>query len=353
MEKQLKVLFILHLFYPDHCAGGERMCLNMAKYLLRMGHNVQVLLTQAEQEYNRKAMYDYEGITVIPAMRDVTLTIQSADIILTHLDSTFWAVHISRALKKPIIYISHNTHFKEVVASFTDRISVVYNSRAMAEKLQYPNRSIIVHPPVDFREWDFKGKPKEAVYITLINLNPNKGVKLFLALAAAMPEKMFLGVGGAYDPQIKVDLPNLVFMDNQPDMEPVYRKTRILLCPSKYESWGMCASEAMCNGIPVIYNPTFGLLENVGPAGIAVKDRNPDYEDPELKGGEHPDGMDPQANLKPWMAAIRKLDDPETYKKISKASRDRSRALDPEKELGAFNDFVISEFWQNQNLVDD
>lgn len=347
----MKILFFIHLYFPNHAAGGERMCHNIAKYFQSKGHDVLVLLTQAEH-YGIRGMYEYDGITVLPAMKDITTAIAGSDFIFTHLAEVNMAIHLGRikAYHKPVCFISHNTHPYEIVPSFTDQVSVVYNSHAMAKTLNYPNRSVVLHPPIDFRKWDFGGDPSKAVYITLINMNANKGFKLFMALVKAMPDRLFLGVGGSYDQQYEMDLPNFTFMPNSPDMEQVYVKTRILLCPSKYESWGMCATEAMCNGIPVIYNETFGLLENVGKAGIGLKDLNPSYEDLELKGGESPDGLDPEANLAQWIKAIKKLDNLQTYKKYSDMSRARSRELDPEKELAALEAFVINEVENNQMI---
>lgn len=337
----MKVLFVLHLYFPQHGAGGERMCHNLALHLKKQGHDVIVLLTEASH-YDITQMYEFEGITVMPAMKDVTPAFAAADIIFTHLSPTQWAIHLAHIYKKPLIFVSHNTHFYDMVASFPEHVSVLYNSNAAKKILNYPNPGIVVHPPVDYRKWDYGGDASKAVYITLINLNANKGAKLFMALAKAMPERMFLGVGGSYDSQYREELPNVTYLPNSPDMEPVYARTRVLICPSKYESWGMCATEAMCNGIPVIYNPTFGLQENVGQSGIAVPDANPGWEDLELKGGEDPDGIDPVANLQPWIEAIRSLDDPELYQLYSEAARDRSRELDPKTELSELDRFI----WQ-------
>jgi glycosyltransferase involved in cell wall biosynthesis len=346
----MKVLFLVHLWPPHHNAGGETFCNNIAQYLITKGHDVIVLLTEAAN-YDITTMYSYEGVTVIPAMKDITPAIAGADFIFTHLGPMALAIHLAKIYKKPICFISHNTHFYDVVPSFPEFVSVIYNTNAMAKMLNYPNRSIVLHPPIDYRKWDFKGKPEQGVYITLVNLNANKGVKLFIEIAKAMPERMFLGVGGSYDAQHRVELPNLVYMDNTTDMESVYIKTRVLLCPSKYESYGMVATEGMCNGIPIIFNRTFGLDENIGKAGIGLKDLNPTYEDQELKGGESPDGLDPVANLAQWVKAIRRLDNPVIYKKYSNLARARSRELDPITELDALEVFIVQEYQNNQEYV--
>jgi hypothetical protein len=54
----------------------------------------------------------------------------------------------------------------------------------------------------------------------------------------------------------------------------VFRKTKVLLMPSEYESYGRVGIEAACAGIPTVAHPTLGLQEAFGPtAGIFI-DRN-------------------------------------------------------------------------------
>ncbi len=48
------------------------------------------------------------------------------------------------------------------------------------------------------------------------------------------------------------------------------RKTKLILMPSKQESWGRVATEAHCSGIPVIASDVEGLPESVGEGGITI-----------------------------------------------------------------------------------
>ena len=130
-----------------------------------------------------------------------------------------------------------------------------------------------------------------------------------------MPHKSFLGVLGSYDEQITQNLPNVTYVNNSPNIKQHYAKTRILLMPSEYESWGRTATEAMCSGIPVISSMAEGLVENCGSAGIFIKKRD---------------------DIKSWVEAITKLDDEKAYAKASRKAKERSREHDPIKAIDEF-----------------
>jgi glycosyltransferase involved in cell wall biosynthesis len=82
--------------------------------------------------------------------------------------------------------------------------------------------------------------------------------------------------------------------------------------PSKEESWGRVAIEAMSSGIPVIATPTPGLLESCGSAGIFCK----------------------RDDIGSWVREIRRLKtDTEYYKSVSEKCFDRAKELDPLSQL--------------------
>ena len=91
--------------------------------------------------------------------------------------------------------------------------------------------------------------------------------------------------------------------------------------PSLYESYGRTAVEAMCSGIPVIAAPTPGLKESLGDAGIFA-----DVEKPQE-----------------WVEAIKKLDDPEEYKKASLKCLKRAEEVElmTAQELDTMEHFIM------------
>jgi glycosyltransferase involved in cell wall biosynthesis len=162
----------------------------------------------------------------------------------------------------------------------------------------------------------FEGGP-QGNCITLINANLNKGVHQFLALARAMPDHKFLGNLPYYGEKNVPPAPgNIEWIPFQNDIRDVLKRTRILLVPSYYESFGRVAVEAMVNGIPVIYakpatnsvypgGSTEGLDDWIRPAGI---------------------GLDRDATQE-WADAVRVLDDPEAYSRKSEESRAHIEAM--------------------------
>lgn len=101
--------------------------------------------------------------------------------------------------------------------------------------------------------------------------------------------------------------------------DDVWARTKLLLMPSSYESYGMVGVEAMASGIPVVANPTPGLKESLSYAGI----------------------FPPNSSLRAWRYTIEKLmTDDALYEKHSKLALQRSKELDPRIELKAMSEKV-------------
>ena len=268
MVSYMNILWSIHLYFPRHGSGAEAMARNINRYLKSQGHDIKILLHQANQ-YKIKEMYDYEGVDVFPPDEYITEHLFTwADIVISHLDYNKWTTHTCEKYGKSFVHIVHNdTPYPSVIDSPIP-VKVIYNSEWCKKSLNYNWPSIVFPPPID--DW-VKTDADKREYITLINLNQNKGSKYFYSLVKRLPQYKFLGVRGSYDMQNIQEYPNLRIIPNTPDIREVYKLTKILLVPSHYESWGMVAGEGLVNGIPVIYNPTPGLTENVADAGIPIQ----------------------------------------------------------------------------------
>lgn len=269
----MRILYSIHLYPPKHNCGAEWMVHTMNREMMRRGHEIKVILHQANQ-HKITSMYDFEGVTVFPPDKNMVDSLfRWADIVITHLDYTKWTVYEAAKYKKPVFFITHNdTEYQSIVDGHGD-IRIIYNSEWIKEKLNYKYPSFVFPPPTD--KW-YKIEKVTKRFITMVNLNNNKGAEYFYKWAKRLPQYEFLGIKGTYDNQIIVKLPNVTIVENTPDIRPYYAQTAILLVPSHYESWGRVASEAIYNGIPVIANPTHGLIENLGRAGIFIPRKDTD-----------------------------------------------------------------------------
>lgn len=308
----MRILWNIHLYPPKHNCGSEYMAHWTNKFLQSCGHEVKVL-HQDGSRYGIKNIYTYDGVDVFPP-DNVEGMFRWADVIFTHLEYSKHTIKLAYELNKPVVFFSHNSSSVYNERIRIGKVGIVYNSKWMKDHYKWENDGFVLNPPVDWRHYDVK--TEEGEYITLINLSINKGGEVFYILAEKFPDKKFLGVKGSYDAQIRDDrFKNVEIIENTPDILEVYKKTRILIMPSSYESWGRTATEAMCNGIPVVCTPTPGLKENCDYAGIYCT----------LDSIDH------------WIKAIKKLDKPAQYEHYSKLAIKRSRELDPGHQLEQFN----------------
>jgi glycosyltransferase involved in cell wall biosynthesis len=323
--------------YRSAC-GSEYVAHHVNKFMVSRGHNCRVILHRY-----KGPLYNYEGVDVFPATGHVD-AYRWADVVATHLDFTQYTIMMAHEAKRPLVHFIHNDITYAAVHSAQRGNYVVYNSKWIKDAINYPNESTVLHPPCDVKYYNVNDNPDDNGYTTLISLNERKGGYLFRKIAEAMPDKNFIGVVGSYDNPGPMKLsqdqiinmmpPNVKIVENSPDILSVYRQTRLLLMPSDYESWGRTATEAMCNGIPVVCTPTAGLKENCGEAARYV-------------GAPVPVIVPGEASVftgkvEEWVKAIREFDNKETYQKYSVLCRARAGELDPLKELENLESFIMN-----------
>jgi glycosyltransferase involved in cell wall biosynthesis len=139
-------------------------------------------------------------------------------------------------------------------------------------------RAEVVYPPAELY-FDTPGDPSGSV--TMINPHTVKGLDIFLEIARRLPSVNFLlqeswkldGPALAALQAKLTALPNVHFAHRVSDMRSVYRQTRLLIAPSRWEEgFGMVALEAQSCGIPVIASRRGGLPEAVGDGGLLIDD---------------------------------------------------------------------------------
>lgn len=299
----MNILAHIHGYPPIHNAGAEHAMHGLLSWLAGRGHAVTVYAPRLAKAGT------FDGVRVITGERvNVYQLYDRAEVVITHLDNTKQVMQLAARADIPVAHFVHNDAQLAFHGADRDpRALYLFNAEWVRRKCPVPGITSVIHPPVHADR--YRTTPGECV--TLLNLNENKGGALFWELAKMLPDVPFIGVRGSYGPQIVPAQipPNVTLLPNQADVRAVYSRTRILLMPSAYESWGRCAMEAAASGIPTIAHPTPGLLECLGRAGIYC------------------DRDDPGA----WVAAIRELLEPDAYAMAS--SRAGARFTDYAAEM--------------------
>ncbi len=228
----------------------------------------------------------------------------------------------------PLVIYLRNVEFDELggdprsLAGARFIANSAFTARRYAEV--FGIQATVIPPTIDRARYE---TVPEGNFVTFINPVPAKGLDRAIEIAAACPEIPFLFVESwLLDPKQLDDLgrrikgmPNIRFEHRTADMKALFRRTRILLAPSRWEeAWGRVASEAHCSGIPVVGSTRGGLAEAIGTGGIAL-----DYDAPSAE----------------WVAAVRSLwSDPARHAAASAAAMAYSRRpeLDSERQFGIF-----------------
>lgn len=278
LGRKVQVLAVVHGWMPYLAAGSERMVQHMLDALPREEFEVTVLSLGYSDGRYQPTPYVYQGTPVYVGYSAPVVP----DIIVTHHGP---GARVVQALAQDfpearIVAVYHNERYDIDDIQALNAELEVFNTEWVAKSVLGPEpgggHKMVVHPPLE-AERHLVEETGSAV--TLVNLQENKGVRVFQELARRMPDIRFLGVEGTHGTQEKPKIPNVEYMPVTQDMRDVWRKSRVVLMPSAYESYGMVAAEAQVNGIPVIANPTFGLQECLGHAGIYIpRDNIADYE---------------------------------------------------------------------------
>jgi glycosyltransferase involved in cell wall biosynthesis len=279
----VRILAMLHLYAPQHNAGAETTAHQLLKKLVECGHQVVVQLSMAHAMYVT-GPYMYEGVPVYPyvdqadPLRWLDMP-EKPDLIICHLSNVLRASILGEMHKIPVVTLMHNALGKSKADLRWKTRLIVYNSEWMradveswwwADQESEPPRGIVVRPPIFPDQYRVTPPTAAKGCITLVNLYEEKGSEIFYALAEKFPRLNFLGVCGAYGKQDVRIRPNVAIIPHVAAhhmAEQVYRRTRVLLMPSSYESYGRAGVEAACSGIPTIAHPTAGLLEALGDGG--------------------------------------------------------------------------------------
>ena len=306
----MNILLSPGIYLPHQRAGSEIYLHRVVKYLMSKGHQVKAVTRCPEN-------YVFEGIEVYKAKQNYKDCHNNlwdwADLVFCQLSGTYYAMNKQRIKPKKVINFAHNNVGYPQV-NIRKNVFTVYNCENTKRELNYNQETYTLYAPIDYR--DYQGVDRSgAEYVTLINHNENKGGKILIEIAKRMPKVKFMAVQGGYyhqitDPKVK----NIHYVGITDDIRKYLAKTKVLIAPSEYESYGMAQIEALCCNIPVICSDIPGFRDSVADAGIYVN----------------------REDIQGWVNAITNCDKIET----KKTPLERAKELEPTLELPKFEKWL-------------
>lgn len=333
----MKVLFFANKM-PDLC-GAFLHDIDLATELQKRGHQVVFLTIKISKEGVNGG--EYRGFRYMNYTAANSFLESSQVWICPHAPILPEVRKInSRGFNRPLIATCHYDGNYNMIRNNTGKEWV--EMLLFINKTMEPNyrKNIVPFPsniirtdvirPIMHREKITITEPFEGDCITLVNANQNKGTHVFLELARRMPDRKFLGVLPYYgERQVPPAPQNVEWIGFDDDIRTILKRTRILLMPSYYESFGRIAVESMINGIPVLYSKpakksvypggsTEGVQEWIGDAAIACE--REDYTE--------------------WMEAIARFDDSEFYNEFTEHGKQHIDAMNLFTEAPRIADMV-------------
>lgn len=302
----MKILAVVKLYAHKNKAGGELYLHHLLKELKKY-HQVEVLIPESQNTEKN----EFEGITINESNeRDWKLYLNKADLIITQLDFSSIVMDYALFIKKQIVFILHSVIPRDTKYLKNSSIIKIFNSKSTMELsnrecIGIEGKKFVIYPYTDFLKYqNFATTDLEyRQFITLINPQRIKGEDVFYKLAEYFPKRKFMVVEGGYYPHhqnLRYDLPNVIIQKSTNDMiNDVYLKSKIVIQPSRWETYGMVASECRAMGLPCIINKkSEGLYENMGKLSLA---------------GITPDEDATFKNIKTYIDLIELLDHQPTY----------------------------------------
>lgn len=325
-DNRIRMLWILHDYVPFVNAGSEICAHTLNKHWMKQPYKYDVWVASPgypQRTFETIRCFDLYDKEKLYEVLKTTKILHSHSYI--YRNQLLW---LSRKTNIPYIEWVHTDNYVRSVgikwceSNENGRHWTVFNSKSLRNtRPDVPeNQCKIFTPPVNYRDYMIDKEHQKPIYVTLSNVNENKGGQLLIQLAKALPEMQFQGILGGYRKQITTSgLPNLIYVAHTTQIKSIYEKTWVQIMPSREETWGRTAVEAMSSGIPVIVSPTPGLQECCGTAALYC-DRN---------------------DLDSWVITLRKLkEDKEWYNARSAAAAARARALDPLPELTELDKWI-------------
>lgn len=283
-----RVVAVTHGYPPGWNMGGE-VALHRLLEALPADRYDKVVLTNTQYPYNLGSSFvlklnapttfadpSISGSELAsqllwnhsPAIREQLATLKP-DLVIVQNELSLATVEACNSLGVPSLISVHTppkygAGVREAVFGADYRI---FNTQTSATEWGFPS-SLVVHPAVSHLPTSYE-LPQGAHYTLLSSLG-HKGVGVVAKVAAKLPDRQFLVVRSPATAMERLDLvegvPNISVKPRvHPEEVPYhyFSKTRILLVPGRYETYGMSAIEAAGYGIPSVHVDTPHVREGI------------------------------------------------------------------------------------------
>jgi len=303
----LRILAHVPYFPPVRRAGSEVSIATTLAILGERGNEIRVVVAEAGTTGQPPGL----GVVARPDGRELNEHYQWCDVVLTQLASRNPAMRRAALHRRPVVQFLHMGSIDRATCLGEPDL-LVFNAEWLRAATPWNGPKTVLHPPIAPEA--VRTTPGESV--TLVNLNEVKGSDVFYELARARPATSFLGVIGEWGSQtIPDDLPpNVSLSESVSDMREIFSRTRVLLMPSRQETYGRVGLEAACSGIPTIASPLEGLREALGDAAVYAE----------------------WSDIPAWLQELDQLDDPAYYRARSDAALARAAAIDAPHDVEQF-----------------
>lgn len=248
----------LFQYQPYELALSSKLVEVVKKYNLELLH-VHYAIPHAYAAYMAKMMLKEKGIDI-----KVVTTLHGTDITLVGSHPSYKTAVEFSINNSDVVTAVSNSLREDTLRLFTinNPIQVVYNFidlKKYEEAHQADCQRIAL------------AKPKERIVTHISNFRPVKRIEdviqVFNIIQQSIPAKLLMVGDGperlrAENLARKLDIKqNVLFLGNSQDVEKILCYSDLFLLPSKTESFGLAALEAMAAATPIISTNTGGLPE--------------------------------------------------------------------------------------------
>lgn len=385
----MRILLAANASYVPPRGGATRSNLIWLDHLASSGHECRVTAAALPQSAEKERQLAEEGLAAprrsqsgvevsergtirihaaeTPALRSETLRQQvrefDPDWVMVSSEDVGQALLAEAVSAAPgrVVYLAHTPQFfpfgpaswspNENGAALVRRAAgiVVIGEHMKGYVKRHLGRDAqVIHPPIyGGGPWPNQAKPDRGL-VTIFNPCRVKGIDIFLATAARLPDVEFGAVPGWGTTRDDLDRirerPNIRLLPNRHDIDELFAETRVLLMPSLwYEGFGLTAMEAMLRGIPVVASDSGGLEEAKRGTGYVIPVQAYSRYRPEFDERAMPWPEPVEQDAGPWANAVQRLlTDRAAYVEESQRSRRAAEMFVARLDAGAMERYLGS-----------